>query len=602
MPIGTKFDGQTVLNLCGQGVVNVMASGQIKDGFDPTLYQNVQDFVSDNDEEELPVAFPDQQLPSIVARGNLGRSLPSSVSPQVMNIQRSDRRIPLTGPTCTTDVPSVNTGTYSQYVDLNVHQEDDDDDDGDREDEALNQAIRASLEDRNKIDDTTTIRDELVLPQSQIDDDKTSKFNVNRRDVFDGAKIGFRRKSYSPFNGMSVVFTDGKKGEGAIDIGGPKREFLRLLMASLQGHKVFEGPQDRKVLALSASALSDGDYQLAGRMIAVSVIHSGPPPGFFSPTLYDCVAYDHDRRQDPTIEDVADLEVRKQLEKIREARDIETLQEAVTEASSFLSLAGCLIPIRTVNDRETIAKAAVAFYVVGRVQSCLECFKDGLRTLGLLATVRQHPTLFKDIFCHQPSPLTAESVEDIFKFQLAEKDSNKYDTDLKVNGWWRDFLQDVQEGNAEKEKISISLSDILIFGTGAAQVPPLGFMPIPSIELSYQAPVDPVTKKTLTHFPTSNTCANLLRLPATPYYSTFKKNMVLGIACSPGFGFARVVPMIPLTDLLSRMTECLCLQNHMVHSELLEETNMDYFSSSVLFASATLSKPWGKLKILLCPL
>ena len=42
LPPDTVYDGQTVINLCGQGVINVMACDQIKDGFDPTLYQDRQ--------------------------------------------------------------------------------------------------------------------------------------------------------------------------------------------------------------------------------------------------------------------------------------------------------------------------------------------------------------------------------------------------------------------------------------------------------------------------------------------------------------------------------------------------------------------------------
>lgn len=43
-------------------------------------------------------------------------------------------------------------------------------------------------------------------------------------------------------------------------------------------------------------------------MIAVSLVHGGPAPGFFSKTLFNCLVYGPENVK-PTVEDVTDVDV-----------------------------------------------------------------------------------------------------------------------------------------------------------------------------------------------------------------------------------------------------------------------------------------------------
>ena len=53
----------------------------------------------------------------------------------------------------------------------------------------------------------------------------------NRSSVWEGALRSFKRSSFDPRKTIFVNFADGAGiDEGAVDSGGPKREFLRLLM------------------------------------------------------------------------------------------------------------------------------------------------------------------------------------------------------------------------------------------------------------------------------------------------------------------------------------------------------------------------------------
>lgn len=89
-----------------------------------------------------------------------------------------------------------------------------------------------------------------------INDEEISIFNINRSTVWEGALRGFRRNTYSPTKRISVKFTDDVgHSEGAVDIGGPRREFLRLLMKHLQTSCLFIGPENQKHLCLNSSGI-----------------------------------------------------------------------------------------------------------------------------------------------------------------------------------------------------------------------------------------------------------------------------------------------------------------------------------------------------------
>jgi hypothetical protein len=83
--------------------------------------------------------------------------------------------------------------------------------------------------------------------------DKISKFNITRTDVMDGARRSIHRRTFSPENKMDVRFSDTfGTNEGAIDEGGPKREFLRMLMIKVQHLPLFEGPENERLLSGNA--------------------------------------------------------------------------------------------------------------------------------------------------------------------------------------------------------------------------------------------------------------------------------------------------------------------------------------------------------------
>lgn len=99
-------------------------------------------------------------------------------------------------------------------------------------------------------------QDLLKELSSRINYTRRCKFNINRSNVLDGAIRGFKRASYQPNHSIGVKFSDDTgQSEEAVDSGGPRREFLRLLIEVLAQSPMFEGRERQQNLALDSSGM-----------------------------------------------------------------------------------------------------------------------------------------------------------------------------------------------------------------------------------------------------------------------------------------------------------------------------------------------------------
>ena len=83
----------------------------------------------------------------------------------------------------------------------------------------------------------------------------------------------------------------------------------------------------------SFSALERKDYEVCGKIMAIGMVHGGPPPGFLAPCLYDCITME----PGTYIMDVCDLPlsvVRGSLETVN--IHFELLTISIQESHNFL--------------------------------------------------------------------------------------------------------------------------------------------------------------------------------------------------------------------------------------------------------------------------
>uniref|UniRef100_A0AAX7UPB2 PHD-type domain-containing protein n=1 Tax=Astatotilapia calliptera TaxID=8154 RepID=A0AAX7UPB2_ASTCA len=139
-----------------------------------------------------------------------------------------------------------------------------------------------------------------------------------------------------------------------------KEYFLKLLMQQIQECVVFEGPDGSKNLALDSEALREDLYFDVGCLLALSLVHGGPPVGFFSRALYQCLFNYPANRPLNVTHMTPDTHFTHQVTKITEAESLEELKEVMAVSWEYLELAGCNRPISSLKEREALVEDLVS--------------------------------------------------------------------------------------------------------------------------------------------------------------------------------------------------------------------------------------------------
>ncbi|XP_046863385.1 G2/M phase-specific E3 ubiquitin-protein ligase-like [Xenia sp. Carnegie-2017] len=360
----------------------------------------------------------------------------------------------------------------------------------------------------------------------EIDEESRSFINVRRSQIWVDSCRHLNKKKFNPKAAVSIKFADSHGGnEGAVDAGGPRREYFRLLLRAVNLEAgIFCGPEDNRVLFKNATARSKGYYILAGKIIAWSLVQGGPAANFFSRSLYNAIAFNGNCRQ-TCMEDIADIELREKLTLISDASSIDDINKILEDnvLKNMLEAQGALPFVSDVNEKTQICTLLVQHALLDSVQFLLNELKEGLETFGVLESIQRYPEKFREVFfMGEMSKLDAQLVDLLFIPNYDEEGSNIRFSQEEAVVYFRDYLQDCMDGDAEA-----SLTQVFIFATGAYCPPPLGFDNEPSLEF------------TEGKFPKANTCVPVLYLPlGHSEYSTFKTSFDFGVLNSPRFGKA----------------------------------------------------------------
>ncbi|XP_005001439.3 G2/M phase-specific E3 ubiquitin-protein ligase isoform X1 [Cavia porcellus] len=329
---------------------------------------------------------------------------------------------------------------------------------------------------------------------------KSKRLCIKKADIWNSALDEFRNQNFNPSYIIEVVFIEsdnfGREHPGS------KQEFLSLLMEHLENSPVFEGSLSKN-LSLNSQAIKENLYYEAGKMLAISLVHGGPSPGFFSKTLFNCLVYGPENTQ-PILDDVSDFHMAQIIIRIKTSKNMDDLNSVINECYNYLEPIGCLRLITALTDKYMLAEDILVYHVIKRVQAPFESFKQGLKTLGVLEKIQMYPEAFYNILCHKAENLSAKILRDLFTVHTL--------TSVPALGFWNKYLQSVEDG-----KSAITMEDILVFATGCSSIPPAGFKPTPSIECLHM------------DFPIGNKCENCLALPITSTYEKFQENMDFAI-------------------------------------------------------------------------
>lgn len=137
--------------------------------------------------------------------------------------------------------------------------------------------------------------------QQTSDRSESINITINRKAVVKSTLRAIERKTFSFFEPVSITFA----GEEAVDVGGPRREFFRLLMASLSGSPVFHGSW----FSHDLHQLRNNKYALPGKLVPWSVLQGCNGPRCLSEVGFNvCIGV----RVEPVtaIEEIADESLR----------------------------------------------------------------------------------------------------------------------------------------------------------------------------------------------------------------------------------------------------------------------------------------------------
>ncbi|XP_063080136.1 G2/M phase-specific E3 ubiquitin-protein ligase [Engraulis encrasicolus] len=325
--------------------------------------------------------------------------------------------------------------------------------------------------------------------------------------VLEAALQLLRRPNFSPERGITVHFAADHQHHGRGDL----RRFFRLLMERIQHSAIFKGPDGEKNLALDSQAVRHDRYYEMGCLIALNMLHGGPPPSFFSKPLYFSL-FHYPKDFSFSHSDINEPWLIAKMKKIKECKTLESLRNIMESLSEYLEMAGCKREVNSYHEKYAILDDMLNFHLMVRMQLPLQRFREGLRTLGVYDQIQMAPEAFYQLFCFAPEKLCVDSMLTMFSAQYSERKTYK---EKEEATWkhWQQFLQECEEG-----RCASSLEDVLVFATSSDTVPMMGFLPAPSV--SFLPVADPSYA-----FPQRQPDANRVLLPVTPSYAAFKKNM-----------------------------------------------------------------------------
>ncbi|XP_065887268.1 uncharacterized protein [Dysidea avara] len=512
-----KWTAYQVARLSGQsGTIYILALDELdlKDSNDKT--EKVSDDSDSDDDSRFPV-------------GPIWRSdMPSS--------EPFEEETPVVGNNNATPSPQISWRVESYNNFISLLSSDSEDDDSCNSPTSPN--ISLLTPPRTALTSDTSIEVLLRAHCSEVlsdDRDDVHRIKARRRHIWEDVLSCFKR-GFPVSKHLRVTFL----GEPAVDAGGPLREFFHLLLGEICGNNsLFCGPDTARVPLHNVAALTKQTFKYIGYMIGASLVNGGPSPSFFANIVADYILYGIERTK-VKLEDVVNLNMQRKLTKLLQVQDEESFVNLMdSEEYNFRYECGICQPSQMIkfNQREEIV-SALAMHTIYSIKAELDQIISGLDGYGLGKLAQDNPEAFRPLLVYyKPLKLSADAVHEMFPAGLSALGSNTRDAQEAALMHWVNYTQAVEDcqGTMEltdprdqaKETFHISLEDIVVFATGMAEEPPMGFLPKPSLVFHSDR-----------RHPRSNTCANEIGIPVQRMpYEEFAYNMTYGILNTIGFGF-----------------------------------------------------------------
>jgi len=89
-------------------------------------------------------------------------------------------------------------------------------------------------------------------------------------------------------------------------------------------------------------------------------------------------------------------------------------------------------------------------------------FCKGLSILGVHRAIKEHPEVWREVFVVGDRPIRANEVESLYSdIRRSATGSNKFTTEGKIIGWFKDFLLEV-EGSHQNSWVHFQLNTLYL--------------------------------------------------------------------------------------------------------------------------------------------
>ncbi|KAA0713717.1 Apoptosis-resistant E3 ubiquitin protein ligase 1 [Triplophysa tibetana] len=294
------------------------------------------------------------------------------------------------------------------------------------------------------------------------------------------------------------------EGEEALDCGGPKREFLRLLMMEVQSSLgIFEGKPGHLFFTYDQMALEQQKYELAGKLIAWSLAHGGPGFKALDPCLYQLMCIQECTLTDFNWRLIPDADIQNKMQKIlscKRTTDLRRLQREEGDWICECGVPGIYSPDISIRDIPQIYSYVIRHYIYLRTSKMIHQFTEGLNAYGQFwDMVKSYWSEFLPIFTNTHEPISRKSFSALFQIHWSK--AMRRGPEEETIHYWELVLKMIED-----KKTELRFEELFAFITGADQVPPLGLPQKPSIHF-YQP------EKHGCRLPYANTCMMGLFLP-----------------------------------------------------------------------------------------
>ncbi|XP_028409263.1 G2/M phase-specific E3 ubiquitin-protein ligase-like [Dendronephthya gigantea] len=239
-------------------------------------------------------------------------------------------------------------------------------------------------------------------------------------------------------------------------------------MCEISESSIFHGSWFSHDLGLLASRC----YELAGKLVAWSILHGGSGPRCLSSVGYD-LQQSCQVALEKGVDAVNDMEMKSMLQDFINCTSEDIFTSLVSQHGDKIAELGYskIYSCNLSHKNEMIESLLKQHFVYGVNAEVLQFFY-GLNSIGQLGDmILQNRGLFDLILGNQHPVLTKSTFMALYELNRSEEGSNERSKEDTTIYCFKVFLQDLEEGDVHR----ISLEDLLVFNTGANCFPPLGF-------------------------------------------------------------------------------------------------------------------------------